>query len=290
MDNPHSGHRERMRDRFIETDACGFHDHELLEMLLFYSIPRANTNDTAHRLLDACGGSIRGVFEAGINELAAIEGIGMRSAVQLRLVSELFRRVVKDEDRSTGFRLTKPEDTYAYLMHEYFCVDEERFLLLCFDNNMRFLRVLRHTNGSANTSAVDVQTMLRTVLSTPQVSTLVVAHNHPRGSAIPSPSDIEATNVIRSAFHHTHIRLYDHIIVGEDGCCSMGRFLDRLAVVEEELGAGTEAGEQILCCDPVGMVEWPMPPWPGRMQDPREDIPDTEHTEDRDTVAENRRK
>lgn len=85
----HKGHRERLRNRFIETEGEGFFKHEIIELLLFYAIPRINTNETAHMLLESNNNSISELFESDIDELCTIKGIGKNTAVFIKFISEL---------------------------------------------------------------------------------------------------------------------------------------------------------------------------------------------------------
>lgn len=87
----HKGHRECLRKRFIETEGVGFSKHEIIELLLFYIIPRANTNETAHMLLDVYGGgiSMSDLLESDIDELCSIKGVGKNTALFIKLIFEL---------------------------------------------------------------------------------------------------------------------------------------------------------------------------------------------------------
>ena len=87
----HDGHRERMRRRFLENDLDGFADHEALELLLYYVIPRGDVNPIAHALMDRFG-SLSGVFSAPAELLVQVEGVGERTAMLLRLVPQIARK------------------------------------------------------------------------------------------------------------------------------------------------------------------------------------------------------
>lgn len=95
--HPHGGHRKRLKYRYLQSKEESFSDHELLELLLFYSIPRANTNEIAHSLIERFG-SISNMVEAEVDELKLVHGIGNNSAILLKLMLSLAKRYA-DEDR-----------------------------------------------------------------------------------------------------------------------------------------------------------------------------------------------
>ena len=97
--NIHEGHRDRLRKRFLDEGLDNFHDHNVLELLLFYSIPRKDTNEEAHNLIDTFG-SLSGVFNASHEDLCKVKGIGENTATLIKMMPELFK---KYEGKSKGF-------------------------------------------------------------------------------------------------------------------------------------------------------------------------------------------
>lgn len=140
--NPHENHRQRMRDRLIATDGGGFADHELLEMLLFYSIPRQNTNETAHALLRAFG-SLENVFAASVEELCSVPGIGKSSAELIRLEGEVISFLAQESSRLVNRHAASKEELEnefralaAHAMQDYIHIrlfDELSRTIDCFD-------------------------------------------------------------------------------------------------------------------------------------------------------------
>ena len=86
--NLHEGHRQRLKERFIKNGLSDFEDHNVLELLLFYSVPRSDTNELGHKLLKKFG-SLSNVFDAPVDELCKVEGIGLHSATLIKLIPEL---------------------------------------------------------------------------------------------------------------------------------------------------------------------------------------------------------
>lgn len=109
----HDGHRERMKSRFVEAGLDGFNDHNALEMLLFYAVPRKDTNELAHRLLKQFG-SLASVFEAKHEELMRVDGIGENAATLIKLIPEVSRRYLLTKSLPTKV-IRRSEDAGAYL-------------------------------------------------------------------------------------------------------------------------------------------------------------------------------
>ena len=97
-ENVHVNHRSRIKNKFVENGLSTFAEHEMLEMLLFFSIPQADTNPTAHRLIEKFG-SLKGVFDANIDNLMAVDGVGTNSAILIKLFPALMREYNKQEIR-----------------------------------------------------------------------------------------------------------------------------------------------------------------------------------------------
>ena len=97
-ENPHAGHRQRKKEQFRRHGLDAFAPHEALELLLYYAIPRVDTNGMAHALLRRFG-SLDGVFRAPVEELMQVEGIGENAALLIRLVPQLYQRSLIELDR-----------------------------------------------------------------------------------------------------------------------------------------------------------------------------------------------
>ncbi len=225
--NLHAGHRERLRDKYIRSAGNGMEDHEILELLLFYSIPVRNTNDTAHLLLERFG-SIRGVFDADIKELAKVDNLGEKSALLIKTVASCISRY---NLCSTDTR--RPFSTFAqiseYLQNLYAGEANETAYLMLFNNSMRLLGTERIGSGSVNDLPVNMRAIVQAVYNY-NASYVILAHNHPAGIAIPSGSDIEMTYRLHRALECMGINFIDHFIVAGKSCTPILHGLDKKKV------------------------------------------------------------
>ena len=197
----HDGHRQRAKDRYRQLGADALADHELLELALFYAIPRQDTNETAHRLLKRFR-SLQGVLQATPEELEREEGVGRSAALLLCLIGDISRRA----------RITSlPEK-----------------ILNCLDGKGKLLTCRCIGKGTVSASPVHVRQVVENALYA-GASTIILAHNHPSGVALPSDADVLVTRRIQEALAPLGIRLADHIIVADDDYVSMAEsgFLQR---------------------------------------------------------------
>lgn len=217
-ENPHRGHRENVRRRYILGGLEVFAPHEVLELLLFYAIPQKDTNPLAHRLLDAYG-SLARVVSAPVSELQTIEGVGERTAILLSLTFQINRSIRLDALRSRGVNCSFPETVEEYLKELFSGAKREAVYELCF--NRRGDLVMKHcmANGSIASVSTDICALTKNVLLN-HAERVIIAHNHPDGDPRPSNDDYDATTRIQKAFSAVHIRLEDHIIVGDGECFS----------------------------------------------------------------------
>ena len=218
----HDGHRQRMRERFLREGLDGFQEHEILEMLLFYCIPRQNTNELAHTLLERFG-SLVNVMEATPAELKRVPGVGDNAATFLHLLMDLVRcyeikkqKEMFDEDLA----LTTIEKCCAYLVRHFTGVKNEAIYLLCLDAKCKLLCCQKMGEGSINSAAVPVRRIVETAMNV-GASSVIIAHNHPSGIAIPSGEDINTTRRLGIALNAVEIELIDHIVVAERDYVSM---------------------------------------------------------------------
>ena len=218
----HEGHRERLRERYSNNGVGAFTEHELLELLLTYAIPRRNTNELAHRLIDRFG-SLHAVFSAEVAELTNIEGIGERAAVFLRLVGDSAALNAEAVGRQKQrMRILSPADAAAYALDLMRNERYESVYVVSLDKNMRLLHAERLMTGSLNEAPLYPRRVVELALMH-RAASILLLHNHPSGDPTPSQADAEATEAVQKALNSIDIRLYDHLVVGEGGVYSFSR-------------------------------------------------------------------
>ena len=220
MANPsvHKGHRERLKARFLETGLDSFTDVQALELLLFYAIPQKDTNPIAHALLDRFG-SLSQVLDAPLEALKKVPGISDHSASLLRLVTELARFYQVDSAQRTEV-LTSLDACGRYLVPRFFGRKVETVFLLCLDAKCKVLCCREIGEGSVNAASISVRKVVEAALSA-NATSVVLAHNHPSGVALPSADDVQTTCRIAAALSAVEVQLIDHIVVAEGDFISM---------------------------------------------------------------------
>jgi DNA repair protein RadC len=214
----HAGHRERVRENVLKNGFEQLEDHKLLELLLFYSIPREDTNELAHRLLNEFH-SLSGVIKASPKQLQKVIGVGDNTAVLLSSIGELCVRVLKEGNiKKTPY--LNYEDLLNLIKSHYISESKERFLLVCLDSGFRLKLVEFISEGDSVSVDFDIKKLISKVLEC-DASVVVIAHNHPNGNSTPSGSDVDVTASISVMLRKMNISLFEHIIIGEDNHYSM---------------------------------------------------------------------
>ena len=216
----HDGHRERLRQRFLTEGLDNFTDIQVLELLLFYCIPRRDTNELAHAL-KARFGSLSQVLEARPEELMKVEGIGFNTAVFLSLIPAAGRFYSVDRLSHTKI-LRTTDECGEYLLHFFGGRSQETVFLLCLDAKCKVLSCQQIGEGSVNSAGVPIRKVVETALAV-NATSVVLAHNHPSGLAVPSHEDIVTTRRVAMALDAVEINLADHIIVADDDFVSMAQ-------------------------------------------------------------------
>ncbi len=216
--NDHSGHRQRTRQRFLAHGLDNFDDHNVLEFLLFYALPRRDTNTLAHRLMDHFG-TLDAVFDATAEELLAVPGLGENAVALLRLVPEAGRRYMMRRSEP-GLLMLNAEDAGRYLIPRFLGQRDECVLLLCLDAKMKLLACRELGRGDVSHAGLNLRKLAETALAHNAVS-VILAHNHVGGIALPSPEDKETTARAWRFLKQMNIELADHIIVAGDDFVSL---------------------------------------------------------------------
>ncbi len=214
----HSGHRLRLRRRFDATGLKGFDEHTALELLLFYALPRQDTNPLAHRLLEHFG-SLAAVFSASKEELMQVKGVGENTAILLRLVPQLTQ--LCREQRQEG-KLVLDNSTKAgeYLIQRLYERQTETLLMLCLDAKKQMIACEELGNGNINSISITMREIAQICLRK-NVSGIILAHNHPSGLALPSREDIAMTRKVQDVLQKVGVQVYDHFVITEKEFYSM---------------------------------------------------------------------
>ncbi len=219
--NLHDGHRERIRQEFLQH---GFDQntppHKVLELLLFYCVQRADTNPIAHELIKKYG-SVAAVLDAPVEELAAFKGLSERSAVLLKLIMPIARRYIydKSEQKPTFKSL---DSIGKYMLSRFLGETREKLAVMCMDAKGCMLDFSFVANGDLSSVGLSQRDIAKTVLGCNAVA-VALCHNHPNGIAIPSESDVSLTIYTADTLAKLGVQLIDHIIVGDTDFVSMAQ-------------------------------------------------------------------
>ena len=208
----HEHHRERMRERIFRDGTENLADHEILECLLFGSRGRGNTNDIAHRLL-AEFDSIRGVLSAEPDMLMQVEGVGPQSAMLIKICLEICRRCITP-DHSNTFRYTAMSDILDYLFPKFLGATNEKLYMLLFNNRMNLLDCVLVSEGSVTTTDIPFA-RINDIIVRKKAATVLLAHNHPNGLAVPSQNDTDMTDAMLQYLNSIDITFLEHLIMTE---------------------------------------------------------------------------
>ena len=214
----HKDHRQRLRARFLKEGLDNFDELYVLELLLFYCIPRVDTNPLAHRLLDHFG-SLNNVLNATASELEKVEGVGKNTSTFLSLITQV-GRYYQVKQSELGKILRTIDQCGNYLVPYFFGREKETVFMLCLDAKCKVLCCKMVGEGSVNSANIPVRRVVEIALAA-NATTVVLAHNHPSGLAIPSADDIQTTKRVAAALETVEIVLADHIVVSKDDYVSM---------------------------------------------------------------------
>jgi DNA repair protein RadC len=210
----HEQHRKRMKERFLREGIENFEPHNVLELLLFYSIPQKDTNETAHRLIEKFG-SLSAVFEAPFSELIKVDGVKEHSATLIKLIPELAKRYVSESSGFCGTFVPTADDAGKYFKAKYIGATKEIVYLLLLDNKYKVLDCVKIHEGSVNSSAITMRKLIEAAIEK-KAAFAVLAHNHPGGLALPSSDDIFTTRETARAFELIGVNFIAHILVAGD--------------------------------------------------------------------------
>lgn len=214
----HTGHRQRMRERFLADGLQGFAPHEILELILFFAIPQRNVNPLAHRLINHFG-SLHGVLDAPAEELEKVDGVGRYAATLLSLFSHVSRQLAmsrEGEKRFIGNRRLASEHCFHLLRG----LQEEHFYAVCLDAKLCLIKDVLISRGTQDEVPAYPRLVAEAVLRH-NAHSVVLCHNHPGGSSFPSQHDLDVTKKLGDMLSALGVVLADHVIVSGTDAFSM---------------------------------------------------------------------
>ena len=215
--NLHTGHRLRLKERALTEGLESFEEHQILEMLLGFIIPRKDTNPIAHNLIEHFG-SLGAVLDATPEDLMQISGMGSVSSQFLNMLPDIFKAYRKSKmDKRTPLKNLMQAEKYfkAYLQN----LTREEFYLACLDSDLVLIKNILISEGTVNSASVQIRNITREALKFNSCS-VILAHNHPSGKALPSAEDYKITKNIVLSLGLNGINTVDHIIIGNDSVYS----------------------------------------------------------------------
>jgi len=207
------GHRKRLREKFIKSSLAGFHDYEIIELLLTLGSPRKDCKQPAKEAIKRFK-TLRGVLEASPEELQEVEGIGPHSAFGIKLVQEVARKFLKERIMDKPVYKSSQE-IFDYLYHSMRDLKKEVFKVIYLNSQNQIIDIASPFAGTINSSVISPREVIEGAIKHSAVS-LIFVHNHPSGSPKPSQNDKEVTRDLVYAASIMQIKVLDHIIIGDN--------------------------------------------------------------------------
>ena len=211
-------HRERVRNAYLKNSFESMPDSNVLELLLFYAIPRKDVKEISYALLNRFG-SLEGVFEADIKELVKVEGVGENTAILINLFHNINARLIKNKNIGVK-KLENYRQACDFVYNELSFKNRESVILITLDNSQNIISVNEIAKGNASFSVVEPYKIMECIIKD-GAANVILAHNHPCGENTPSGEDINFTLNLLAMCRQIKVDLNDHIIVGNNGTLSM---------------------------------------------------------------------
>ena len=207
------GHRQRLKEKYLTHGLEGFHDYEIMELLLTYGIPRKDVKEPAKELLKRFGG-LKGVLDAGIDELREMRGLNAHTAVLVKLVKDIgaVNLLQKAQERP---QISCTAELIDFCKTAMGALKDEEFRVCYLDAQNRIIAMETVQEGIVNQAVVYPRKVLERALQW-KASAIILVHNHPSGHVRPSDADIRLTRTIQETARTLDILVHDHLIIGEN--------------------------------------------------------------------------
>ena len=214
-DKPHKGHghRQRLRDRFMAAGLDGFHDYEVIELLLTLGTPRKDCKDAAKAAISKFK-SLQGVIEASPEQLCQVNGLGTKNIFGLKLIKAVADRYLKKKLIGKDL-ISNSKELFDFLFHRLRDKQRESFCAVFMDSKNRVISTETLSEGTLTASSVYPREVVQAALNH-HAAAIIFAHNHPSGDPQPSPEDIAITRQLVFAGRVMGITVHEHIVIGEN--------------------------------------------------------------------------
>lgn len=213
------GHRERVKDAYLNHGLAPMADHNVLEMILFYAIPRKDVKELAYAILNYFGGNLNAVFQATPRELMEVKGVGKNTAILISSYGAVYERM--NLRRNDGAkRLSNYLEAKEYITNLLKGLPTERVIMVTLDNSANIINTHILADGSVNQAEFSARLLLANAMKD-KATAVLIGHNHPNGDYKPSDSDAKFTQDCSYVLKTIGISLRDHIIVGQNGSLSL---------------------------------------------------------------------
>jgi len=210
MTNSNRGHRQRLREKFLKSGLDGFHDYEIIELLLTLGTPRTDCKQPAKDALKKFG-SLKAVLEGNPKDLKEIKGIGDNNVFGLKIAQAVARRYLADRVIDKDF-IRSSDEVLDYLQHNLRDKKREVFLVIYLNGRNQILKLEELFKGTLSTSAVYPREVVKRALDN-NAAAIVLVHNHPSGNSTPSQDDLAITKKLKEATQSIDVSVHDHLII-----------------------------------------------------------------------------
>lgn len=204
------GHRQRLRDKFLNSSLEGFHDYEIIELLLTLGTPRKDCKQSAKEALMKFG-TLKAVLEAYAVDLNTVRGIGDKNVFGLKIAQAVARRYLADRVVDKDF-IRSSKEVLEYLQHNLRDKNRELFMVIYLNGRNQIIKMEEVFEGTLSTSAVYPREVVKRALDN-EAAALVFVHNHPSGNPNPSKEDLTITNKLKEASQSIDVVVHDHLII-----------------------------------------------------------------------------
>ena len=219
-ENVHKEHRKRVKEKFLNHGLKTFADHEILELMLFFSLPQIDTNKIAHDLLNKFK-SIKGVFEASYESLLTVKDVGPHTATLIKFLPELMNVYSKSLTTEIS-KISSQDEAEEYVTNLFKNTQHEKFVIICLNARNEITTCEEISSGDQNKVQIEIRNVTNAILKN-DCQRVILTHNHPHGLAKPSDDDVNVTHKLFYSCILNDIVILDHIIYAPDGCFSFAQ-------------------------------------------------------------------